>query len=85
METSDNLWMEQIHSDTSNSAYKFYYLKSMTYVEGIQELVQRYRLFNKEKYNNLYNELGGHTRFYEYIWMKGNYTDAINNFISWHH
>ena len=80
METSNNLWMEKVHSDTSNSAFMFYYVKPMTYREGMQELVERYRLFNKETYDYLYNELRGHTRFYEYVWMNGkeNYTDVIN-------
>lgn len=43
METLDNFWMEEVHSDMSNSAFKFYYLKPMTYREGMQ-VVERYRL-----------------------------------------
>ena len=84
METPDNLWMEKVYSDTSNSAFKFYYVKPMTYREGMQDLVERYRVFNEETYEYLYNELRGHTRFYEYVWMNGgengkNYTDVIND------
>ena len=49
----------------------------------MQDLVERYRVFNEETYDYLYNELRGHTRFYEYVWMNGrekgkNYTDVIN-------
>ena len=71
--------MEKVHSDTSNSEFKFYYLKPMTYREGMQELVEQYRLFDKETYDYLYNELGGHTRFYEYVWMmgEGNYINEL--------
>ena len=82
LETSDNLWMKSVYTDTSNSAFLFYYVGLMSYGEGKKEMVQRFGLFTEEVYNNLYEKLGGHASFFKYVWRKHNDNmqcdDAIN-------
>lgn len=68
LETSDNLWMKQCYADTSNSAFKFYYLLPMSHLEGQKEMVTRYEMFDNGSYDHLYSQFGGHIRFYEVFW-----------------
>ena len=72
LETSDNLWMSEAYTDTSNSAFAFYYLPSMSYVEGKEEMVVKYPLFDNKTYDNLYLQFGGHVRFYVKMWEATN-------------
>ena len=70
LEISDNLWMKGIYSDSSNSAFSFYYLQKMTYTEGKDEMVRKYGLFDDKTYDNLFKIFGGHVRFYSYYWER---------------
>ena len=70
VETSDNLWMNKLQSDSAKMAFKFYYLNPMSYNDGKKELVDKFSLFNESLYKNLYNEwFGGHMRFYLEYWV----------------
>ena len=70
LETSDNLWMNKMQSDSAKMAFKFYYLNPMSYNDGKKELVDKFSLFNESLYKNLYNEwFGGHMRFYLEYWV----------------
>ena len=54
IETSDNLWMSEAIMDTSNSAFKFYYLSPMSYQMGKIEMVSKYHMFDEKMYDELY-------------------------------
>lgn len=70
VETSDNLWINEMQSDSAKMVFKFYYLNPMSYNDGKKELVDEFSLFNKSLYKNLYNEwFGGHMRFYLEYWV----------------
>ena len=70
VETSDNLWMHKMQSDSAKMAFKFYYLNPMSYNDGKKELVDKLSLFNESLYKNLYNKwFGGHMRFYLQYWV----------------
>ena len=70
LETSDNLWMNKMQSDSAKMAFEFYYLNPMSYNDGKKELVDKLSLFNESLYKNLYNEwFGGHMRFYLEYWV----------------
>ena len=83
LEMSDNLWMKSIYSDSSNSAFSFYYLQKMTYTEGKDEMVRKYGLFDDRTYDNLFKIFGGHVRFYSYYWERiqgfSSYEDIMYN------
>jgi len=68
LETSDNIWMEGLHSGTSNSAFQFYYLEPMTYLEGKHAMVMKFEMFDEKTYEYLYTIFRGHIRFYIYYW-----------------
>ena len=51
LETSDNLWMKIVYTDT---AFWFYFVGPLSYGEGKKEMVQRFDLFTVKVYNNLY-------------------------------
>ena len=81
IETSDNLWMKKMQSDTAKMPFIFYYLKPMSDIEGQKELVHKYMLFNESDYKNLYKQwFGGHISFYLEYWVslkKGESHDCI--------
>ena len=64
LETADNIWTQEAYTDTSSSAFNFYYLKPMSHAEGLKEMVKRYNFFDEKTYDYLYNIFGGHMRFY---------------------
>lgn len=70
LETSDNLWMSEAYTDTSNSAFTFYYLPPMSYMEGKEEMVVKYAMFDDKTYDDLYLQFGGHIRFYVQLWKE---------------
>ena len=81
IETSDNLWVKKRHSDTAKMPFDFFYLKPMSDVDGLKELVHKHMLFNENDYKNLYKQwFGGHIRFYLDYWVhlkKGESHDFI--------
>ena len=85
LETSDNLWMNKMQSDSAKMAFQFYYLNPMSYNDGKKELVDKFSLFNESLYKNLYNEwFGGHMRFYLEYWVyvrKGKSHDQIIDYL----
>ena len=84
LETSDNLWINEIQSDLAKMAFRFYYLNLMSYNDGKKELVDKLLLFNESLYENLYNEwFGGHMRFYQEYWVnvKGISHNQIINYL----
>ena len=70
LETSDNLWMKGMYSESSNSAFCFHYVQQMTYTEGKDEMVLKYGLFDDKTYDNLYKIFGGHIRLYSHYWER---------------
>lgn len=46
--------MHETLTDTSNSVSTFYYLSPMSYIEGKQEIVGRYALFDNKTYMMIY-------------------------------
>ena len=72
IETSDNLWVKEAYSDTSNAAFSFYFMEAMSYNEVKEEIVERFGLFDEQTYDNLYKLFGGHMRFYEAVWKAKN-------------
>ena len=67
MKTSDTLWLEEMHADTSSSAFNSYYLKPMS---GRDEMVNKYKLFDEKTYNDLYRWFGSQVLLYEDFWLK---------------
>ena len=65
--------------DTANSAFDFYYLPPMPYLEGKKEMVYKYGLFDGTTYDYLYSHFGGHTRFYVKLWTRRNGSDVSYN------
>jgi len=68
LETSDALWMKDMYTDTSNSAFRFYYMKPMTYSTGKSVMVDKFALFDEQHFKDLYKLFRGHIRFYTTVW-----------------
>ena len=56
--------------DTSNSAFRFYYLPPMIYQMGKVEMVSKYHMFDEKMYDELYQWFGRYVRFYKYFWSQ---------------
>lgn len=78
IETSDNLWMQKVYVDTSNSAFDFYYMPPMPYIEGKEEMVDKYGLFDGATYDYLYSHFGGHVRLYAELWNRQRESNVLS-------
>ena len=52
----------------SRSSFQPYVINEMTFVEGMEEMVIRTKMFTPDEFSNIYDVIGGHMGSYASLW-----------------
>ena len=68
LETADTLWFEVPAVKKLQISFEPYFVKEMTYDEGMDDLVDKMKIWSAEEYRLIYSKIGGHSGSYLKLW-----------------
>lgn len=68
LETSNFFWLNKKPVVKSSMSFQWYFLNEMSFFEGVDHVVNQYKMWKFHEFVKIYDALGGHTGSYAELW-----------------